>query len=121
MDVKSLWYALSSIAGVMVGALTTAWTFGRRYQAIVQTQRDQGDSITKLWKAHEDNKSEVDKRLVEIGGKMIGDLAVIKQAVAVTNTQMLAHLDSCVTQRDMTEIMDRLGHVEGVVNGGKKT
>jgi hypothetical protein len=84
------------------------------------TQKNQGDSLAKLWKAHEDNKSEVDKRLVEIGGKMIGDLADIKRALAVTDTRVAAHVENCVTQKDLAvplqDIATRLGHIEGALN-----
>jgi hypothetical protein len=120
MDLNALWYTVSSASGVFVGALGTAWTFGRRYQGIVQTQKAQGDSLDKLWKAHEDNKVEVDKRFVEIGGKMIGDLAEIKRALAVTDTRVAAHVENCVTQKDLAlplqDISTRLGRIEGALN-----
>lgn len=127
MDLNALWYTISSASGVFVGALGTAWTFGRRYQGFADTQKTQadiqkaqGESLSKLWKAHEDNKVEVDKRLVEIGGRMIGDLAEIKRALAITDTRIALHVENCVTQKDLAvplqDIATRLGHIEGALN-----
>jgi hypothetical protein len=127
MDLNALWYTISSVGGVAAGALTTAWTFGRRYQEITDTQKaqgkvqkDQGDSLDKLWRAHENHKAEVDKSLVDIGGRMIKDLAEIKGALAVTDTRITAHLENCVTQKELAEplqdISTRLGRIEGALN-----
>ena len=62
----------------------------------------------------------MDKSLVEIGGRMIKDLAEIKGAIAVTDTRITAHLSNCVTQKELAEplqdISTRLGRIEGALN-----
>lgn len=124
MNWNILWYAISTLFGVVTGALGTAWTWGRKYQAIIQTQKDQGKSLAALWKAHEAHKAEVDKRLTETGGQMIKDLAEIKVTVAVIQTQTQNHAENCVTQKELSastkEITERLANIEGYMAARKQ-
>jgi DNA repair exonuclease SbcCD ATPase subunit len=117
MDWKFLWYALSTLLGVVSGAIGTAWTWGRKYQSIIQTQKEQGQSLAELRAAHEANKAEVDKRLAKIDGQMIRALADLKQSVAVIGTQVQEHVEHCVSEKELadniSDIKASLAHLQG--------
>jgi len=130
MELKELWYLISSLGGAIVGAGMSMWAGGRKYQRLVQTQETQAEAISKLQKVHDSCKEDMDHQIAGIlhersvvGGLMMKDLGEIKSSVAVLSTKIEAHLASCVDQKQLGEfsktVVEKLGVLEGMLKQRK--
>jgi hypothetical protein len=122
MELKELWYLVSSLGGAIVGAGSAMWAGGRKYQRLVQTQENQADAISKLQKAHDSCKDEMDHQIASIiqersvvGGLMMKDLGEIKASVAVLSTKIEALVDQKQLGEFSKTVVEKLGVLEGML------
>lgn len=120
MDATPWISAAVGLIGVAAGALGTAFAMGRRYGKI-QTQVENlcnevgkvKKEVSDLRKDYEEHKVTIADSVREIGQELTEKMTEMTEEIAKCST----NITHAVTQRQHQDVIDRLGRIEGILNG----
>ncbi len=123
MDMPVVVGLISGISGIVVGVIGATFTAGQKYAGLGEISRKQ-DKIEQDFKDCQLHTSEQFKKCQDEEIQRMKDLSTLLNThnnTMGTLTSGLAALTATLVsvpkQSDLTQIVDRLSHIEGILNG----
>ena len=113
METQALVSVVAGAGGVITGVVGTVFTLGRRYAEMMNKYTSLAATVEELQVEQQYQREIETKNLATMNAMARGlnaGMASITTALAVFN-------DSCVKQKDLMDIVQRLSRIEGLLNG----